>query len=49
MKEGPCDNCDEACKNPYNDDEECLGSLTEEEREAVIQAIIKSQDETRRR
>lgn len=38
---GPkCEKCDHACENYLNEDAECLGSLTQEERAAVNQAIV---------
>lgn len=38
MGPGNCEGCDEACER--NDDGECLGNLTPEEREAVIKYLI---------
>jgi hypothetical protein len=39
-KESPCLLCDHICQNnPYNPDEECMGSLTAEQHEALNKTI----------
>lgn len=34
-----CEQCDHACDNPYNEDGECLGRMTKEERETFYQLL----------
>lgn len=38
-KENPCLNCDHICDSLYNEDGECWGSLTHEQREALAKSI----------
>lgn len=39
---GPkCEGCDHRCENYLNEDGECWGHMTEEEREALNQEIIR--------
>ena len=39
MKPSRCGECDKLCDSPYNSDEECLGMMTAEEREAFYHTL----------
>ena len=43
-KKLPCEQCDHHCESPFNDDGECWGRLTQEEKDALrgfITGVVK--------